>query len=446
VLLLLFILQVSAPPCADTADCRRLALEAASRGEVETFHDLAWRAVQKGKRNDPELMLLLARAQSLSGRPGDALVMLSRIADLGATPDVANDPDFARVRALAGWPELEAKLAGKPVTLTPANSAPPTAAPAAPEPATPATGTKLAAPAPSAAAPSAGTAATRPPSSTSPAVASAAAPAGLSFSAPGIELFGLAHDAVSRRFVIGDGIGRRLLIVDEVSRNVVNYVGAASAGFLDQIEGFTIDARRGDLWVASSQGADGAAESALHKLQLVSGRGLLEARPAKDAGPVELVAVTVTADGTVYALDVQGPRLLRLRPGARTLEQVMRLDGKDVRQPVAAIAAADDGALFVADATGLLHVDPAARTATRVKTAENLAGFDSLAWRDGALLGIERVADSYLVVRVKLDASGTRAQPRQILAASPTPAVGTLAGDAFYYVSADQTIRRVNVR
>ena len=48
------------------------------------FHDLAWRAVQKGKPNDPDLMLLLARAQSLSGRPGDALVMLGRIVDLGA--------------------------------------------------------------------------------------------------------------------------------------------------------------------------------------------------------------------------------------------------------------------------------------------------------------------------------------------------------------------------
>jgi hypothetical protein len=81
-----------------------------------------------------------------------------------------------------------------------------------------------------------------------------------------------------------------------------------------------------------------------------------------------------------------------------------------------------------------------------VKTAEKLGGFESLAWRDGALLGIERVADSYLVVRIKLDGSGTRAQPRQILAASPTPAVGTLAGDAFYYVSADQTIRRVKLR
>ena len=422
-LLLLLLLQVPAPSCADAPDCRRLAVEAASRGEPEAFHDLAWRAVQKGKRNDPELMLLLARAQSLSGRPGDAIVMLARLVDLGVRPDVASDPDFAGVRALAGWPELEARLAGKPMSAAPAT--PPAAAPSAAAPAAPST------PAPK----------TTPPSAAPP-----ASSAGLEFAASGIELFALAHDAVSRRFVLGDGLASRLLIVDEVSRNVVPYVAAASAGFLDQIAGFSIDARRGDLWVASTQGADGAAESALHKLQLVSGRPLLEARPAKDAAPVQFVAVTVAADGTVYLLDEQTPRVFRLRPGARTIEPVMKLDLPAKSRPPAAIAAADDGTLFVADATGLVRVDPAARTATRLKSAEDLGGFESLAWRDGALLGIERVAGSYLVVRVKLDASGTRAQPRQILAASPTAAVGTLAGDVFYYVAADHVIRRVTLK
>ena len=65
--------------------------------------------MQKGPRNDPELMTLLARAQSLSGRPGDALVMLRRLAQLGASVDLGND-DFERVRALPAWPELAASF------------------------------------------------------------------------------------------------------------------------------------------------------------------------------------------------------------------------------------------------------------------------------------------------------------------------------------------------
>ena len=450
--LLLLSLQAPAPACADLAECRRLAVEAAARGEAETFHDLAWRAVQRGKRNDPELMLLLARAQSMSGRPGDALVMLSRIIELGVVPDVLTDPDFARVRALPGWPEVEAKLAGKPAA---APSVPaPSPAPVAPKPApTPAPPASTSTPPPSATPAATPSTPPKPPASpakpeTSPAprTPGAAAAEGLAFAAPGVEMIGLAHDSVSRRFVLGDGMGPRLLIVDEASRNVVPYVRSASAGFFEQLAGFAIDARRGDLWVASNRGDDGGAESILHKLQLVSGRTLQEVRPGKDAGPVEFVAVTVAPDGTVYVLDEQGPRVFRLRPGSRMLEQVAKWDPIADGLPFGAIAASDDGALFVADAKGLVRVDPAARTAVRVKSAEDLGGFQSLAWRDGALLGIERVASSFLVVRVKLDAAGTRAQPRQILAASPTPAVGTLAGDQFYYVAEDQIIRRVTVR
>ena len=387
----------------DVAECRRLATEAAARGDAELFHDLAWRAVQKGKTNDPELMLLLARAQSLSGRPGDALVMLTRMADLGAARDVSADPDFAHVRALSGWPDLEARLAGK---------APP--APPAPAPAPLAPGAPSAPPATS---------------------------GEFTFSAPGLEPFALMHDAVSRRFVVGDRRANRLLVLDEVSHNVVNFVGAASAGFLGQITGFTIDVRRGDLWVVSSEGEEAAAVSVLHKLQLVSGRRLLEARVSERAGPVRFTAVAVSPDGTVYALDAREPRLFRLRPGARTLDVVMRLDG----QAPAALAAADDRTLYVATAAGLSRIDLAARSAAPVKSPEHLGGLESLAWRAGALHGVERLAGSYLVVRLRLDPSGTRVQPRQILAASPTPIVGTVADGSFFYLSAD-SLRRVSLR
>jgi hypothetical protein len=247
---------------------------------------------------------------------------------------------------------------------------------------------------------------------------------------------------VSRRFVLGDRQKRRLLIVDEVSRNAVNYVAAASAGFLDQLTGFTIDARRGDLWVVSAEGQDAASVSALHKLQLVSGRPLLALRAPDGTGAVRFVAVAVAPEGTVYVVDAREPRLFRLRPGARALELVMRLDAS---RPTA-IAAADDRTLFIAEAGGLVRVDPASRTVARVKTADDLGGVESLAWNGSALVGIERLAGSYLVVRLKLDASGTRVQPRQILAASAASTVGTLAGDSFYYLSNEQTIRRLSLR
>jgi len=69
--------QTPAQTCATRDTCRAEALIAEASGDFERFHDLAWRAVQKGKPNDPELMAMLARAMALSGRPGDAIVMLS---------------------------------------------------------------------------------------------------------------------------------------------------------------------------------------------------------------------------------------------------------------------------------------------------------------------------------------------------------------------------------
>jgi hypothetical protein len=433
--LLMLLFQAPANACGDLAACRADAQAAAARGDFETFHDLAWRAVQKGKPNDPDLMQLLARAQALSGRPGDALVMLGRLIDLGAVTDAATSADFAVVRLLPGWSGVEAKLTGKP------------AAPPAPPP-TPATAT------PAAATPPAAAPAALPPSASSVAPGSAAAPsepaapratpeAGvLEFDAPGIEPLGLAHDAVSRRFVLGDRKAQRLLVIDEVSRRTVNYVSAASAGFYDQVTAFTVDARRGDLWVVSVKGEADAASSILHKLQLVSGRGLLDARPAGKASPVRLVDVTAAPDGVVYAVDAIDSRIYRLRPGAKALELVMRLDA---RRPTA-VTAADDRTLYVAADKGLVRVDVSARSASPVKSVEELTDFESLAWRAGALLGVQRLAGSSLIVRIPLDAAGTRAQPRHILAASPAATVGVLGGDAYYYLADGHTIRRIPLR
>ncbi len=408
VLVLLLLLQAPAASCVDVADCRARAQTAALAGDFETFHDLAWRAVQRGKPNDPELMALLARAQSLSGRLGDALVMLGRLADLGVPTDALTSDDFRLVRLIPGWPVLEAKLTGKP-------AAPAPSAPLAPAPAAPA----------------------------APGAPLAPTPAELTFTAPDLDPRGLAHDSVSRRFVLGDRRAGRLLVIDEVSHNLVNYVSAASAGFFKDLTAFTLDARRGDLWVVSvkEDGESGAA-SALHKLQLVSGRGLLEARTPAALSPVRFVDVTVAPDGTVYALDAVDSRIFRLRPGARALESVMRLHA---RQPTA-LAAVDDRVLYVAAEKGLVRVDLGARSAAPVTSVEELTQFESLAWRAGSLLGVQRVADSFLIVRIVLDAAGTRAQPRHVLAASPVATVGALEGNAYYYLAEGRTIRRIAIK
>ena len=424
-----FLLQASAAPtCTDVADCRAQAESAAARRDFDAFDDLAWRAVQKGRKNDTDLMFLLARAQALSGHLDDALVMLERIGDLGVRTDADTSPDFAQVRLLARWPQVAAKLGFAP--------SPPTAGAAAPDAATAASSASAPAASPGARSPAAGA------SSTPAGPAGPPAGGGLEFDAPSLTPVGLAHDAVSKRFVVGDRTSARLLIIDEMSHHVVNYASGATAGFYDDLTGFAIDSRRGDLWVASAKGRGDHAVSVLHKLQLVSGRTLMEVHVPEGNTAARLVDVTVAPDGTVYAIDDVDPRLFRLRPGARRLEQVMRLGAGTPR----AITAADDRVLYVATSDGLLRVDVTANKAAPVKSVEHLTQFVSLSWRGDALVGVERVADSFLVVRIALDSAGTRAEPRAILAASTQPTVGTLTPEGFYYLATPGTIRLVKVR
>ena len=69
-------------------------------------------------------MYLLARAQALSGRPHDALIMLQRLAEMGVASDAATNDDFVRTRQLPGWPDLLARIEGlsHPASRPPASS------------------------------------------------------------------------------------------------------------------------------------------------------------------------------------------------------------------------------------------------------------------------------------------------------------------------------------
>lgn len=247
---------------------------------------------------------------------------------------------------------------------------------------------------------------------------------------------------MSRRFVLGDRRAHRLIVIDEVSHNVTTYVTAQTAGFYDELTALAIDAKRGDLWVASARGEGRERASVLHKLQLVSGRSLIEVRAPDAAAPLRIVSLAVTPDGTIYALDVAGERLFRVRPGARTLDEVMRLQGAGH----AALAPAGDRALYVAGAGHLARIDPAARTSAAVTSAQALGAFESLAWHNGVLVGVEHTGDRFDVVRLKLDANGTRVVSRQVVSSSSTATVGSLGGDSYYYLGDDGTIRRVTLR
>ena len=397
VALLLLLVPLSQSPrdggCTEWHDCRQLALAAADRGEYETFHDLAWRAVQTGPPNDPSLMYLLARAQSLSGRPHDALVMLQRLADLGVASDADTNDDFKRTRQLPGWPEVAARMHR-------------IAHPDSP---------RAAEPAAAASSPS-----------------SAPTPEAARFSTEGFVPGGLAYDAVSRRLLFVDRLGRKLIVVGEGSNHPVDFVRADSAGF-QEISAVEIDARRGDLWVASAADSGGT----LHKLQLVSGRPLKAFPVDADLEPVKLVDLAVTPSGAVLVLDSANRRLLALRAGGTSLERVVRMN---VREPASLATTSDDDIVYVAHREGVSRIDLRARTAKPVAAPKSvsLAHLERIRWRRHALIAVQADDDgSRRIVRLDLNANGS-AVTRETTVEGALPTTGptfvTISGDELLYL------------
>jgi hypothetical protein len=396
-----------------------MALAAADRGEYETFHDLAWRAVQLGPPKDVTLLSLLARAQALSGRPHDALVMLDRLAEMGVASDVETNDDFTRTRQLPGWPEVAAHMARVRHP-----DAPPVNAPATRT--APATGTTPAAANPPAI--------VETPAATTATVARPAPAEVVRFSTGAFTPGGLAYDAVSGRFLFGDRLGRKLFIVSERANHTTDFVRAEPAGF-QEVAAIEIDAKRGDLWVAST--APAAGTGAVHKLQLISGRALRSFPIAADFEPVSLTDLAVTAAGAVLVLDSTGGQLLILHPNAVALERVVRLD---VSAAASVTVGSDERIAYVAHRDGVLRVDLQARTATPVTAAGQIAldRLERIRWRDRALFGVRADEDgSRRIVRLDLNERGravVRAATLEQSITTPGPLFVTFWGDELVYL------------
>ncbi len=421
--------------CKEWNECRQLALEAAERQDYERFHDLAWRTIQAGPKNDPAIMYMLARAQSLSGRPSDALVMLQRLAQMGSKNDAATNDDFRRVRALPGWAEFAAGADTVTSTQPRDNVANRVKPPVAPENAV---------------------GAASKPVEPRAAVAGLVPSESLRFTGSATTPAGIAYDAVSRRFIVGDRDGRKLTVVDEFSQHVANLASAQSAGF-GNIAAFEIDPRQGNLWVASSEpaptdnssGSAAAARTTLHKLQLTSGRVLQSFTIPDRLGAARFVDVAVTADSTVLLLDDSGQRIFRLRSKGTDLEVVASLNDRPLT-----IAPAPDALAYVATADGIVVVDLSSKAVTPLKAAAgvDLAHMSRLRWHKGSLVGIQPSGNAYRAVRITLDSTGRRATRQQMLDASlPTadPTAATIAGGVLYYLASgdgtEMIIRKITL-
>lgn len=427
--------------CAEWQACRDLAERARAAGDYESFHDLAWRAVQTRGRRDPELFFLLARAQSLSGRPHDAMVTLQRLAqEMHVAKDVSQDEDFRRVRALPGWPRMQALIAAEASGQEPEAR---TQGPAARKSETSATAEPVENPATAGDAPPEREPRTRGAGGTSEEVAR--------FSAGSFDAGGLAYDAVSRRFVIGNLPARKLTIVEEGTNRAATLSGDAAQ--LLNVRALEIDRAQGDLWVVSEGSRDASDDpiSELHKLQLVSGRVLAVYTAEPSSTPNRFVDVAVGRSMGVLVLDAAGPRLLRPARKRQALVQVMTLPPGEVTS----LAPADDGrTVYVAYADHIARIDVRTQQIHRVAgKGLDAAGFTRVRWHKGSLIGAQARDGGQRIVQLRLAVNGRSVISARMLDASEAPAT-TLAAldvldDDFFYLVAgapQASIRRIRLK
>ena len=209
---------------------------------------------------------------------------------------------------------------------------------------------------------------------------------------------------MSRRFVVGDQLGRKLRVVGEGQDHAVDLVRSESAGFFD-IRALGIDSRRGDLWVVTSD--DAGTDGTVHRIQLVSGRPLQSLPLASEAGhSIHPVDLAIADSGAVFLLHRDG-RIQRVRPGNPTIDTVVSPKGIEVASSLA--LASNDKVAFVADAKGLHRVDLGNGSAAAVTTAAELplTGLERLRAHRGGFVALQRSPDGERrLLRLELNRTG----------------------------------------
>lgn len=258
---------------------------------------------------------------------------------------------------------------------------------------------------------------------------------------------GMDYDSAHDRFYVASVRHRTIA---EVSRGgATRELWARGRGDLGAMLGVRIDPVRGVLWATTSgipqMAGDVPADSAIAALLRIRiADGTIERRwnlPPSPRGHT-LGDLAVGPAGDVYMTDSNEPVLYRLRPGADTLEHMTDPLFKSLQ----GLAPTPDGrALYLADySRGLLRVDLATNAVAVVadSAGHSPRGCDGIVLARGSIVAVQNGVSPARVIRLVLDATGTRIADAQVVDSDPTvadePTIGAMVGDDFVYVANSQ--------
>jgi len=263
------------------------------------------------------------------------------------------------------------------------------------------------------------------------------------------EAFG--WDESRQKFLIGTMAGGEVYTVGKDGQ-VEELLKADADNGLWAVIGVLADAPRNRLWVTSAA-IPGAARfdtidkgrSALFEFKLDT-LELVHRYPVPVDGNAHILGNMVLApNGDLFAADRALPLIYSKPANEDKLKPVLVL--KDMISQRGLAMQPDGHLMYVADREmGIAVVDFAARQAGSLAGPENLnlAGIDGLYLRDNVLYIIQNGIRPQRIMRLQLDADGTRIESvRPLAVAQPAfdfPSFGALVGDGIYYFANSQGI------
>ena len=249
----------------------------------------------------------------------------------------------------------------------------------------------------------------------------------------------------SRWIVFQHGDSRRSGVAMDGS--VKAFASPARTPALRSVFALAVDDARGFLWV----GTAGAPQyekhrpeelggAALLKFDLANGK-ILEAYPmAPGEAPRMFGAITVAANGTVYATDAISNVVYQVQGGE--MRTLFAVPGSTSLRGLA--VSPDQRYLYFVDYELGLRVADLSKSEIRelAMDLQNLGGIDGLSYYQGQLIAVQNGTIPTRVIRIKLGEDRVSVVGVQPLEANKDelamPTFGTLVGDDFYFIANSQ--------
>jgi len=381
----------AAPP-VDPSQAWGIGIAAYERGDYPAYL-AAFEGLVKVAQDHPMVMMRLASAYALNGRPADAIRTLSHLADLGIWTDIANDNDFKSLATLPDAAGLRLRLQALRDKRVQASVV------------------------------------------------------AFRLKDPTLVPEGVAFDVKTGAYFVSSQYQRK--IVRRTGDGAVTDFVQPGQGGLWMVFGIAADASRRLLWAVSTAEesmkgatAEDAGRTALFLFDLDTGalKRTFPAPPGQDStfddlalGPEGEVYVSDSASGTIYAATRDARRLeVVISPG-------------QLGSPQGMVVSADGRRLYVSDyGRGLFSVDVQAGIAIRMRSpaGATLLGIDGLARSGQCLIAVQNGIQPHKVLRLRLSddrQAVVSAEPLDLnVPDMDEPTLGVVSTEGFVYVANSQ--------